>query len=271
VLFRSSMIAQLKLVGNPIAPLDATPKQYVDQILPVGVIMMYGGTGAPPGGRWAVCNGAELEVVLYQALYGAIGRNFSPAGTPGGRFNLPNLQGKIPLGSGTSYAVGSTGGSADSAVGAHTHTLAASSTGPSSGHTHVNGAHSHPLSYSTTLDANYRHQHTYISSGTLLRATPQNRSENAELIRLALAEDDAPSIELQAEINPLATLTSGPDNPTHAHDFGGVTQTSGNVPTSGETTPHTHTLSGSTASAGTATAGSNLPPYVAMPYIMRIN
>ena len=47
-----AMRAQLKLVGDPVAPLDAAPKQYVDQVLPIGIIMMYGGVDAAC--RWAL-------------------------------------------------------------------------------------------------------------------------------------------------------------------------------------------------------------------------
>ena len=78
-----AMRAQLKLVGDPVNDLDAAPKQYVDQILPVGIIMMFGGTVAPPGGRWAVCNGAELESTVYPALFAIFGIAYGRGLRPG--------------------------------------------------------------------------------------------------------------------------------------------------------------------------------------------
>ena len=116
-----AMRAQLKLIGDPINDLDAAPKQYVDQVLPIGIVMMYGGAGTPPGGKWAVCNGAELQTAEYSELYNVIGHNFSAAGTPGSRFNLPNLSNRMPIGGGTIAAIGKTGGSKDASVIIHNH------------------------------------------------------------------------------------------------------------------------------------------------------
>jgi len=43
--------AQLKLVGDPIVALDAAPKQYVDQVLPIGLVMMWAAAAPPSNGR----------------------------------------------------------------------------------------------------------------------------------------------------------------------------------------------------------------------------
>ena len=73
-----------------------------------GIILWSGSTASIPAG-WYLCNGAN---------------------------GTPNLQDRFVVGAGSSYAVGGTGGSKDSIVVAHTHTL--------SGSTSSAGAHTHP-------------------------------------------------------------------------------------------------------------------------------
>lgn len=152
-----AMRAQLKLVGDPVADLDAAPKQYVDQIMPIGIIMMFGGAGAPPGGKWMVCNGAELQSSEYPELYGVIGHNFSAAGTPASRFNLPNLQDRMPMGKGTSTSMGEKGGYRDATLPVHHHGLA--------NHTHTMN-HNHPAGVTTNAG---RHNHGITDGFNLLR------------------------------------------------------------------------------------------------------
>lgn len=54
---------------------------------------------APPEG-WLVCNGADVAISDYPALYNAIGNTFLPEDVPASSvtFDLPNLIGKVPWG-----------------------------------------------------------------------------------------------------------------------------------------------------------------------------
>lgn len=69
--------------------------------------------GFPPKG-WALCNGQTLSIAQNQALFAILGTFY---GGDGARtFNLPNLQGAVPIGQGqgpglTNRDIGSTGGS----------------------------------------------------------------------------------------------------------------------------------------------------------------
>lgn len=152
-----AMQAQLKLVGDPVAALDAAPKQYVDQVLPIGIIMMHGGSEAPKGGRWLICNGAELQTSSYPDLYNIIGHSYSPAGTPGSRFNLPNLRDRMPMGIGANTTLGETGGFRNATLVEHDHGMKS--------HTHTFD-HDHPA---VTTSMNGDHNHGVAGGTSLVR------------------------------------------------------------------------------------------------------
>ena len=85
-----------------------------------GFIQMFGGSTAPTG--WLLCNGAAVSRTDYAALFAVIGTTYG-AGDGSTTFNLPNLQGRFPLGSSSSYSLASTGGSADAIVPYHNHSM----------------------------------------------------------------------------------------------------------------------------------------------------
>jgi microcystin-dependent protein len=66
-----------------------------DQYL--GEIRMTGFNFAPQG--WALCNGQTLAISQYNALFALIGITYGGNGTT--TFNLPNLQGRVPVHQGT--------------------------------------------------------------------------------------------------------------------------------------------------------------------------
>ena len=96
---------------------------------PTGSLIMWSTASAPSG--YLLCDGSAVSRTTYAALFGVISTTFG-SGDGSTTFNLPDYRGKSPLGVSGSYALASTGGSADAIVVSHTHT--ASST--DSGHTH---------------------------------------------------------------------------------------------------------------------------------------
>ncbi|QDP44852.1 minor tail protein [Microbacterium phage Araxxi] len=86
-------------------------------LVPAGVIMPFAGNQLPA--EYLLCNGAAVSRSTYLALFNAIGELYG-AGNGTTTFNLPNLQGRAPIGyDGTQTefnALGKTGG-------AKTHTL----------------------------------------------------------------------------------------------------------------------------------------------------
>ena len=65
---------------------------------PIGSIMLYAGTLAPDG--WYLCDGSEISRKSDEALFAVIGIVYGP-GDKATTFNLPNLSGRAPIGSGT--------------------------------------------------------------------------------------------------------------------------------------------------------------------------
>lgn len=67
---------------------------------------------------WAYCNGQQLQIAQYQALYGVIGTTYGGDGTS--TFALPNFNGRVAVNVGqapgtSNYAIGDTAG-ADTVV-----------------------------------------------------------------------------------------------------------------------------------------------------------
>ena len=67
-------------------------------IAPTGTVLPFAGSTAPEG--WAICNGAAINRTNYAALFAVVGTTY---GTGDGSitFNLPDMQGVFPRGSGT--------------------------------------------------------------------------------------------------------------------------------------------------------------------------
>lgn len=99
----------------------------------VAEIRMYGFNFAPY--QWALCNGQILPISQNTTMFSLIGTYYGGNGTS--NFQLPNLQGTVPLGTGqgnglSSYMIGEQGGVPsitllDSEIPSHTHNLVADS------------------------------------------------------------------------------------------------------------------------------------------------
>jgi microcystin-dependent protein len=77
----------------------------------VGEIRMFGGNFAPAG--WAFCNGATMSISENETLFQLIGTTYGGDGES--TFNLPDLQGRVPIHQGTgpdgqTYIVGEKAG-----------------------------------------------------------------------------------------------------------------------------------------------------------------
>lgn len=252
-----AMVAPLQLAGPPSQDLHAATKAYVDAIMPVGVIMLFGGVAAPAGGDWALCNGAALAIASYPELHSVLGYRY---GGSGGTFNLPNLNGRVPIGvdpTQTRFDVpGDTGGTWVVPIPQHQHSM----------------AHDHGAFDSGVQSVNHTHSitHNHGNVNTTDNVIPQLLGEFTAHTAPASgsswfarrAGDDVGSASFINE--------SGGGAHHHSIDLPQYTGNSGN-----QSANHTHPVNvpnyvGNTAMAGTAGA-EHLPPYLVVTYIIRVS
>lgn len=101
----------------------------------IGEIRLFAGSYAPEG--WEMCDGRSLSISDHEALYSLIGDTW---GGDTQSFRLPNLMGRVPIGSGTGTGLsprilGQTGGAAEAfaELPAHSHRFMASKADATSG------------------------------------------------------------------------------------------------------------------------------------------
>jgi microcystin-dependent protein len=274
-----AMEAPLSLLGTPpTLPAHAAPKSYVDALLPVGMMMAFGGPVAPAG--WALCDGAQKNKTdpAFVALFNTIGYAF---GGSGDLFNLPDTRGRV--------AVGFLGGDASFGVmGAKNAMTARDATLPT--HSHVVNNHNHSGA-TTVVDTNHLHdlqnhqhyvQHSHDSNvrrgydiahanipagqgvgGAWARTNTTWQSGGAplefSLRETAVLNDTLPGGGHQQTTNANRDNTDGPS----INNTGWMDRT--NV--------HSHGVYGEapgTNNAGVAATNANLPPYIVVNHIIRI-
>lgn len=215
-----------------------------DTSLPAGSLLPYAGATAPSG--YLTCDGSQQPIATYTNLYNALtatgtvfpyGANTNGSGGAGStHFRLPDLKGRVVVGVDAGQTEFDTRGESG---GAKTVTLATSEI-PSHSHTagtlsaDSNGAHAHTLTGGG-------HTHTYdratisVSTGSNFNRTGSSNGVTA------------------------VTLTNTSTN-------SGSTTPTAKVEADGT---HTHSVSGSTNTAGSGGSHNNLPPYLALSYIIK--
>lgn len=206
-------------------------------LIPTGVITLWSGSIASIPSGWALCNGSN---------------------------GTPDLRDRFVVGAGTTYAVGATGGSATSTLTtnelpAHTHSLSASGT------TAASGDHTHSFSGTTsTQSADHVHSGTTATAGTHTHteSAVDNFDGSQTLIGGSTPIGGYRQTSSAGAHN--HTFTTGGVSANHTHDFSGVT--------SAVSATHTHsvTVTGTSGSTGSGAAFTNLPPYYALAYIMKL-
>lgn len=77
---------------------DAAKAEIGASLLPTGSVIMSATTNM--GSAWLLCDGQAVSRTTYAALFNAIGTRYG-AGDGSTTFNLPNMQGRSPIGAGT--------------------------------------------------------------------------------------------------------------------------------------------------------------------------
>lgn len=249
-----AMTGPLTLPGPPTAPQHASTKQYSDQnVIPVGSITMFAGAAAPD--KWVICDGSQKSTTdpAYAALFAVIGYSY---GGSGGNFNVPDLRGRFPVGVQSGQAIwdalNDKGGQRDAIVPVHDHAFV---------HDHTadiptnSGTHNHVITGSiNSTNSNHRH------------GIPAGRY----VLSQAAGGGPAGGVQLAGNQSPASSQDPFDDGThTHGHNIavtngqGGHdhTVTVANNPNSDRTTAGT---------AQTAVTDKNLPPFIAINFIIRI-
>jgi microcystin-dependent protein len=104
--------------------LAALAQSLINIIIPSGMIRLFGGNPIPSG--WLLCDGTAVSRSTYAALWNVIGTLWG-AGDGANTFNLPNLQGRTPIGyvtnAGTAGAVTARGFGNSASYGTETHVM----------------------------------------------------------------------------------------------------------------------------------------------------
>jgi microcystin-dependent protein len=217
----------------------------------IGEIRIFTGNFAPTG--WFLCQGQLLPISAYQALFAIIGTFYGGNGTS--NFQLPNLQGRFPIGvgmapSGQIYNIGQIGGVEQIQLSinnlpSHSH-LATSPTHnhsvsvPTHTHAFTVPAHTHP--YSPQCDA---------SGGS--DVTPANEYPG----------NSGTGIYSTAHNGAMASQTTAPSDGTTPGTTGSASGTTGN---SGDTA-----ILISVQNTGNSLPFAPTPLYVAINYIIAYN
>jgi len=138
----------------------------------VGEIRIFAGTFAPSG--WHFCDGSSLSIAQNTVLYSLIGTTYGGSAT---NFNLPNLNGGLPVGQGQgpglqNYPLGLSGGSdtvtlQTPQLPSHNHGVAASTAAATQG---VTGA---SVTFATVSSAVHFYDDLSQTSGSSTNYSPQ--------------------------------------------------------------------------------------------------
>jgi microcystin-dependent protein len=246
-------------------------KQFADSLtsigatVPVGTVVPFIGVAAPAG--WHLCNGAEVDAVTNPVLATLCsGDRFGSAAV--GKVKLPDLRSRFVLGASPTYSAASTGGAAtvtltEGHLPAHKHTVNLTSSAAGNVHTHSVGvsgttdnnvtSHSHSIGILNEIDHNhrvpFRTANNFDRSGTGAGLVPETQNS-------AMTFSNAGGGHSHWGAN-------GSEDTKHGHTY------SWNGATGNANVTHTHTVTGDTANTGSGTPVSNMPPFMALNYIIK--
>lgn len=227
-------------------------------LLPSGSLTMYAGSVVPVG--WLPCDGREVNRITYAGLFSAIGTTYG-SGNGSSTFNLPNFNGRFPMGQGLSPVSGVNRGLAASGgietkvlsvneMPSHNHGGATANAAINHYHTGTtNAAGTHNHSGSTTVNGNHAHlvdQASFFYSTFPAGGAGAYTGDTAKNDSTLGAGDHSHTLSINNAGN-------------HAHDF----QTSY---IAGGVNAHAHAIS----SQGSGSAFSVLNPFLCVNFMIKI-
>lgn len=258
-----AMTAPLLLAGDPTQPNAAATKAYVDAVLPIGLMIPYGGVAAPAGGKWALCNGASLATATYPELFAVIGYRY---GGSGASFALPNMRQRFPIGVDDRAA-----GTADTRFDA-TGKIGGTWTVPIPQHSHPQTVHQHAMPHTHehphTHVMPHTHEHPHTHTETVSTSVRQSAASGTTNSFMPSGSDGTTRVVAN---NP--TITVGQPNeattgPVSTPSTGVVSEATTGPVSTPNTASSTAVATGNTGVTGTA--AQLIPQFVVMSYLMRV-
>lgn len=220
---------------------------------PTGVVKSFAGTTAPSG--YLLCNGAAVSRATFSNLFAVISTTYG-SGDGATTFNVPNLSGSVPVGTGiaptgsTNRLIGQSGGEevhtlVTSELASHNHTQNAH-THTDTGHLHFDNGHAHADSGHIHTDSG--HAHDFVIPGEAGVAYSPGGSVLNQVVLTAIVKTTATNF---------ANITTG---------FSSITTSFANL-TSGNAA--ITTVAAVNNAAGSGASHNTMQPYVVMPYIIK--
>jgi len=257
--------------------IEVASKGYVDGLLPVGMMVDFGGPTAPT--NWLMCDGTVYDRSQHPGLFDVIGTAYNTGGETGVQFRVPDYRNAVAIGPGD-YALGAAGGSKDAALPAHSHTMGThqhavdnhNHTMPS--HKHTMGTHTHSINHNhgaaDTTTTSHTHSDSEVTINSGLPVVYNGGGGN-----LGLADGNVWGGVYGAPLN-VGKLTGSATGGSHKHSFNmpSFTGTSGATDpgdtnntdpgdTNNKTGLKTNSVDpGDTDSKGVAPDGLNYPPFM---------
>jgi microcystin-dependent protein len=179
--------------------------------------MPFAGTTAPQG--WMLCDGSAVSRTTYAALFAVIGTTYGE-GDGETTFNIPNLAGRVVIGSSQSHALGTTGGSetvtltADQ-LPAHTHVV------PKHGHGNDIAVKTPVLSHEITSQPMYKYNKPNSSKAySIARTNAINGTSTQTASRttdVSIADHDV-ELDVGGSISPCDSFDSGSYGGNSSHN-----------------------------------------------------
>lgn len=171
-----------------------------------GIVMPFAGTTAPQG--WLLCDGSAVSRTTYAELFSVIGTTYG-AGDGSTTFNIPNLAGRVVIGSSQNHALGTTGGSETvtltvDQLPAHTHVV------PQHGHGNNIAAKTPSLSHSITQPGlKYYYSSVYTNNGSSDSVVPKETAEVTISTTTTVNDHPSQSCTIGGSVSPCAEFESG--------------------------------------------------------------
>lgn len=183
----------------------------------IGSIFMFAGGTAPEG--FLICDGSAVSRTTYSDLFDTISTTYG-VGDGSTTFNIPNLSGKVALGSSGTHPLGSTGGEEshnliESELPSHHHTV------PTHGHGNNIKATTPTLSHTVTQPA-YKYSGPSgtrsIYKSTVTARTGQSSANASRTGNLAISDHAATACTMSGSITNCASFDTGTTGSSTSHN-----------------------------------------------------